>query len=120
MATEMAMLNVRIERDLRERGNAVLADLGVTPSQYIRALWDRLALGDREAVKAEVAEVMTPARTPERQAEIDRKLAALKRIDQSFYDFAAKLGLYPSTHVAMNDEELEEERYQYFLEKYGE
>ena len=30
---EMAMLNVRMEREKRERGNRILAELGYTPSQ---------------------------------------------------------------------------------------
>lgn len=119
MAAEMVMLNVRMERSVREQGNAVLAELGVTPSQYVRAMWDKLALGSRDAAKAMVAEVMAPARTPEKQAELNRKLVALEHIDQSFYDMAERLGLDPSTHVAMTDEELEDERSEYLNEKYG-
>lgn len=118
MAGEMAMLNVRMERDLRERGNAVLAEMGVTPSQLIRAIWEKL-VGDKRLAQEQVQAAMSPARTPERQAEIDRKLAALERGDNLFYEFAERLGLDPATHTPMNDEEVEEERYQYYLDKYG-
>ena len=114
----MAMLNVRMERTLREKGNAVLAEMGVTPSQYVRALWEQLAHGDRVAVTQAVAAVMAPLRTSERQAEIDRKTAALKHIDQSFYVLAAELGLDPTTHAPITDEEAAEERRTHLDEKY--
>lgn len=119
MASDMAMLNVRMERDLRERGNAVLSELGVTPSQYIRALWLKL-VGDKQQARAQVESAMAPERTPEQQAEIDRKLAALHRIDTSWEQFVQAVGADPSTYAPMTDEEVAEARYEYLLEKYGE
>ena len=119
MATEMAMLNVRMERDKRERGNQILAELGYTPSQYVRAMWDRLIEGGYHKAKAQVDAVMAPARTPEQQAEIDRKLAVLRHMDESYERMVQTLGLAPDTFVPMTDEEIEEARYEYLLEKYG-
>lgn len=119
MAAEMAMLNIRMERSLREGGNAVLAEMGVTPSQLIRALWEKL-VGDKQEAVAQVDVIMEPAHTSDKQAEIDRKLAALERGGRLFYEFAERFNLDVTSHVPITDEELEEERYQFYLEKYEE
>ena len=37
-----AQMNVRIDRQLKEAGDAVLASLGMTPSQAVRELWQYL------------------------------------------------------------------------------
>ena len=118
---EMAMLNVRMEREKRERGNQILAELGYTPSQYVRALWDRLIEGGWHGAKAQGEAIMTPARTPERQAEIDRKVEVLDRGDRLFIQFAETVGLDPSTHAPLPDDEddLADARYEYLAEKYG-
>jgi RHH-type rel operon transcriptional repressor/antitoxin RelB len=121
MAAEMAMLNVRMEREKRERGNRILAELGYTPSQYVRAVWDRLIDGGLHGAKGQVEAAMTPARTPEQQAESDRKLEALERGDALFLEFAESVGLDPSTHTPLPDseDELADARYAYLSEKYG-
>lgn len=118
MAGEMVMLNVRMERELREAGNAVLAELGVSPSAFVRAMWELLA-GDRVKAEREVAAIMKPERTPERQAEIDRKKAALERGSHLFETLAEALELDPATFVPLTDEEEREARYEYLNEKYG-
>ena len=40
MSTEMAQMNTRISRSLKERGDAALEKAGMTPSQAVRKLWD--------------------------------------------------------------------------------
>ena len=40
MSTETAQINARINRTLKERGDAALEHAGYTPSQAIRNLWD--------------------------------------------------------------------------------
>ena len=40
-------MNVRIDRQLKEAGDAVLAHLGMTPSQAVRALWEYLVVNGR-------------------------------------------------------------------------
>lgn len=37
-------MNVRMDRQLKEAGDAVLAHLGMTPSQAVRALWEYLVV----------------------------------------------------------------------------
>lgn len=118
MAGDMVMLNTRMERSLRELGNSTLAELGITPSQFIRAIWEKLA-GDKQEALAQAEAIMKPRLTAEQQAETERKLAALSRIDRSWEDMVQTLGLDPATYVSMSAEELQEERYQHLLEKYG-
>lgn len=38
-----AQVNARIERDLKERGDAALAAAGITPTQAVRSLWELAA-----------------------------------------------------------------------------
>ena len=117
-APTMAQINVRIDAELKKAGDEELARLGISPSEIVRALWTKLARGDHQ-VRATVEQLVSQERTPERQAEVDRKLKALEDFDQHWLKFAEELGLDPATHVPLTDEELEEERYQYYLEKYG-
>lgn len=39
-----AQMNVRLDSQLKEAGDAVLASLGMTPSQAVRALWEYLVV----------------------------------------------------------------------------
>ena len=39
-----AQLNVRMNKTLKNRGTAALSEIGLTPSEAIRALWKRAAL----------------------------------------------------------------------------
>jgi len=40
-----SQLNVRMDRSLREAGEAALAEIGYTPAEFVRAAWTRLAQG---------------------------------------------------------------------------
>lgn len=40
MSTETVQMNTRINRALKERGDAALERAGMTPSQAVRKLWD--------------------------------------------------------------------------------
>ncbi|MBR2835952.1 MAG: hypothetical protein IKE43_09645 [Coriobacteriales bacterium] len=35
-------LNVRMSRELRDRGNAVLLGCGINPSEFVRAIWQKI------------------------------------------------------------------------------
>lgn len=43
MAELTAQMNIRMERGLKERGDAAIASLGRTPSELVRALWEKVA-----------------------------------------------------------------------------
>ena len=43
MSNAMAQINVRIDKDLKLAGDAVLVGEGISPSEVVRALWNKLA-----------------------------------------------------------------------------
>lgn len=54
-----AQMNVRMDRQLKEAGDAVLASLGMTPSQAVRALWEYLVINERMPSKEGSAEILS-------------------------------------------------------------
>lgn len=118
MGVATAQINVRIDSATKEAGDRELARHNISPSRIVRGVWERMAQGGEDAARV-IEATLHEDRSPERQAEIDRKLAALERGNQLFYRFADKLGLDPATHVPLSDDELEEARYQHILEKHG-
>lgn len=44
MSNTMTQVNVRMERELKQRGDAALAEVGISPSDIVRALWGKVAL----------------------------------------------------------------------------
>lgn len=113
-----AQINVRLDRALKEAGDAELARLGISPSQAVRALWEKLSQGGEEAASTKRALLTRPVESPEHA----RKLAALERYDASWQAFDAKLraaGIDPSGFKPLTCEELEEARSECLLEKYG-
>ena len=68
--TRPIQMNVRIDRQLKEAGDAVLAHLGMTPSQAVRALWEYLVVNGRMPSKGgtavPVSDGVEPRRTESR------------------------------------------------------
>ncbi len=56
MSSAMAQINVRIDRDLKQRGDMALAEAGISPSEAIRALWNKVA--QRGSAVAEVKQLL--------------------------------------------------------------
>ena len=57
--TRPIQMNVRIDRQLKEAGDAVLAHIGMTPSQAVRALWEYLVINERMPSKEGSAEILS-------------------------------------------------------------
>ncbi len=51
MAELTAQINVRMNKEEKERGDAALASIGYTASEAIRALWSRAASGARGLIE---------------------------------------------------------------------
>ena len=117
MASAQAQINVRIDAEVKAAGDRVIESLGLSTSEVVRMLWRKLAEGEREARK--ILDELGQEPEEARQAEIDRKLAALNKADESWSRFVKLVGLDPATHVPLNDEEMREARYQHIIEKYG-
>lgn len=57
--TRPVQMNVRIDRQLKEAGDTVLAHIGMTPSQAVRALWEYLVINERMPSKEGSAEILS-------------------------------------------------------------
>ncbi len=57
--TRPVQMNVRIDRQLKEAGDTVLAHVGMTPSQAVRALWEYLVINERMPSKEGSAEILS-------------------------------------------------------------
>ena len=53
--TRPVQMNVRIDRQLKEEGDAVLTHIGMTPSQAVRTLWEYLVVNGRMPSKGDAA-----------------------------------------------------------------
>lgn len=117
----VAMVNVRMERDLRDAGNREIKSLGLTPSEIVRQLWKVIAGGGQD--QAAVLDALYKSDVSvERREAVERKLAALRKADESWDRLVGLTGLDPSTYVPLPDdkEALAEARYEYLQEKWGE
>ena len=88
----VAQINVRIERSLKDEGDAVLAEAGISPSQIVRDLWGKIA--QRGDALDEVMKTLgSEGRSPQEQEAIDAKLAVLDRMTRRRDELARNLGL---------------------------
>ena len=117
MATRMAQLNVRMSPELKAAGDSVLDLYGVSPSELIRALWEKIATG--EEAFGQIVDTLTVEPTAG-SVKRSKRYAAMKmidRIERRQAEFEKEFGLDPATHVALTDEELNDLVYQDYLEE---
>ena len=89
---QVAQINVRIERSLKEEGDAALAEAGLSPTQVVRDLWSKLA--QRGTAIDQVVEALgTGGYTSDERAAIQAKLAGLDRVARRRDELAARLSL---------------------------
>lgn len=89
---QIAQINVRIERSLKEGGDAALAEAGLSPTQVVRDLWSKLA--QRGTAIDQVVEALgTGGYTTDERAAIQAKLAVLDRVARRRDELAAHLSL---------------------------
>lgn len=91
MTQAVAQLNVRIPQQVKAEGDAALSALGVSTTEFMRALWEKLAAGGegRDEVVASVlgGDVDASARSA--------RMAALSRARALYEDGMARLGINP-------------------------
>lgn len=91
-STQIAQINVRIDRSLKDEGDAVLAEAGMSPTSIVRSLWTKLAQRGT-ALDEVVAALDAGGRTSEEQAAIDAKMAVVDRVARRRDELAQSLGL---------------------------
>lgn len=57
----MAQLNIRMSPAIKQAGDATLVRMGITPTQLVRAIWEKLGLGEEAVDQILVALVKPPA-----------------------------------------------------------
>lgn len=112
---QVSQLNVRLDSNVKAAGDSVLDLYGISATQVIRSLWDKLAHGE-EALK-QFAEML--AKSPAAGTAIhpiEEATDANDRYLSTFQTFTREMGLDPSTYVPLSDEELNDLVYQDYLE----
>lgn len=113
-----AQMNFRIDAELKKRGDERFARLGVTPSEAMRRLYECAARYDDESEKALTSLIKPEGLTPEEEGEkraqaVDDFLASLEAQREA-------LGAAPKPGYVLTDEELDEMRYEAYMEKMAE
>ncbi len=98
----VAQINVRIDRSLKDEGDAVLAEAGISPTRIVRDLWAKLAQRGT-ALDEVVAALGASGFTPDEQAAIDAKLAVIDRVSRRRDQLAGQLGLSSATEPLYQD-----------------
>ena len=115
-----AQINVRLDRELKEAGDRELERMGITPSQVVRSLWEKLAGGGADAEAVRKLLIVQDEPEQEMSAAQKRKLEVMEEIKQSWQDLADTLGLDLSTFKPSEDEDRHDAYCEYQLEKWGE
>lgn len=81
--SELTQMNTRIDRKLKERGDAALARAGFTPSQAVRALWKFAVRHEYEPEAIEQALSLEQSQDIENDDEIIAKLQDLESVQKA-------------------------------------
>jgi hypothetical protein len=113
MATTLtSQLNVRMDAQLRDAGDAVLERVGVMPAELVRALWAKIASGAQEC---EQVLALLAAQAPSETA--SRGEACLAQIDGWQEQLYALAEVDRMAYVAPSDDELDEMFYDEWLSR---
>ncbi len=101
-----AQINVRIDRVLKESGDLSLAEVGLSPSDAVRALWEAMARrGEtRDALLLALGLRDAPAELEDRKS---RRRLLVERI-AARYEHLGKGGVDPSSLPAIDEDGWEE------------
>ncbi len=87
----LVQLNVRIDREVKELGESRLELIGLTPTEFMRLIWARLA--DEKSDLSEIEQFLNPESAEAKSTEHDRKLAALHRLNTVYAEGLEQLGI---------------------------
>ena len=100
-SSALVQMNVRMQGRVKEAGDAVLAEAGTTPTQIVRALWEKISRGAADLQQVE--EVLGMSAPIPSQDETARKLDAMRRGRELFAEGLATLNVRPSADVSQAD-----------------
>ena len=111
-----SQLNIRMDSTLKASGNAVIAELGFTPSQVIRALWEFATVqGTLPPALTHILHGAHGSDVPHADDELDRASEGAQ-IVSSFYE---RVGIEEPTEGFVDYNELRELAAAEQLEKWG-
>lgn len=108
-SASMAQVNIRMGIELKKAGDATLDRANVTPTQLIRAIWSKLALG-AEALD-QIMEALVKEPSPYAGTLVDGRGGGdliVERIARRQEAFEQGLGFDTSAYVPITDEEADE------------
>ena len=117
MAT-MAQLNVRLRPELKAAGDSVLELYGISPSELVRTLWEKISHGEEalgQVIRAFATEPAAGTAFQVPTAPDSMSLAQAIRTRQQAFE--TELDLDPATYVAIDMDELEDAVYRDYLEE---
>ena len=116
MASTTAQINVKLPSDLKSAGDAALAEIGLSASALVRALWEAVARrGEcRERVTQTILEeASSSAMDPERQARVNAAISGQSIMSATL----RRMGVDAMELAPLTDDEIDELRYEHFVEK---
>lgn len=112
-AASMSQLNVRLDPQAKAAGDATLERMGVTPTQFVRAIWNKLALGAQAFDQLASALVLTPGVIGDAQESLTtRGDSVVQRIVERQASLEHELGLTPTTYTPLSEEDMEDLLYE--------
>lgn len=85
-------MNVRLLAQTKAAGDAELARVGATPTEFVRAAWEKLARGGSECQEIEAAVLGSAASSSQG---VPSKTEALRRARALYADHMARFGIDP-------------------------
>lgn len=110
MSTQaVSQMNIRMDTQLKDAGDKVLAERSTTPTQLVRALWEKISRGapDLQQVEEVLGISVPPAPSPD--ADLN-KLEAMRRGRDLFVQGLATWGIAESAAV-VREERTDMDRY---------
>lgn len=118
---ETAQFNTRMERPLKQAGDAVLKRAGYTPSQAVRALWRKAAnYADNPQAVVELLEEAPRTTRLSAIAGSEERLAALNRGRESSLRALDEMGFDGDSFPSFDSDSYDALMEEFVLERYGE
>lgn len=109
-STTMAQVNARINQDIKLAGDAVLGQMGISPTQLIRAVWAKVACGAKacDQLVSVLAENPSAGTFIALNGEAQNPTTRAAWLDARQKQLAKELGMDLSTFIPHSDDELDD------------
>ena len=107
----LSQMNIRLDSDTKRAGDAVLAGAGVTPTELIRQLWQKVAQGADDLRQVEEVLAGTSPAVIAKQPASPDKLIAMQRGRELFAQGLRELGVSTATTLQFADAEDDRDTY---------